>query len=373
MNEQQFKNLLEKQKQNKLSDKEKKLFDEFENNLLSRNRETVFANEAHKKEVKKAIHKKVNYKIKIKKGYNWLNIAASITLLISLALGFSYYKGGVNHEPALVLDSENVILQLENGNIQIINEDAELELVDADKNVIGKQTGNQLVYSNESKTETLVYNTLKVPYGKRFEIRLSDGTTVHLNSGTSLKYPVKFIKGKNRQVYLLEGEAYFSVTKDTGHPFLVNANEINVRVLGTEFNISSYHEDNQINTVLVEGSVNIYPKDDTYNTETATKLKPGFMAVLQKANNQITIDKADIEMHIAWIDGRIVFRHMPFKNVIKKLERHYNVVINNSNKELGEKFLTASFDIETIQEVLETLNTSYNIKYSINNNQITIN
>ena len=78
-------------------------------------------------------------------------------------------------------------------------------------------------------------------------------------------------------------------------------------------------------------------------------------------------------MHTAWINGRILFRHLPFKNIIKKLERHYDVTIMNNNKTLDDEFFTASFDIETIEQVLETFHKNYNIDYSMINNQIIIN
>ncbi|MDO5968764.1 FecR domain-containing protein [Flavivirga aquimarina] len=307
---------------------------------------------------------------RLHKYFNVLKYAAVVILFIGI--GYLYQNGYFTQTSEIIIPAESITLQLENGDIKILNDDGTSQVVDANGNIVGNHEGNQLIYSNKIDKKTLVYNTLKVPYGKRFKIQLSDGTNVHLNAGTSLKYPIKFIKGENRQVFL-DGEAYFSVTKDASHPFIVNADEVNIRVLGTQFNVSSYTEDSKISTVLVEGSVDVYQKGNTYNSKTATNLKPGFKAAWQKQNNQIAVEAADIEMHTAWINGKIVFRHIPFKNIIKKLERHYDVVIINNNKELGEKFVTASFDIETIENIFEILNVSYNINYSINNNQIIIN
>ncbi len=371
MNEQQFKSLLEKQNRNELSDKEKKLLETFEDTLLSKNKENVFTNKTHKQQVQKSILKNVNHNKKVKEYFNWLSIAASITLLISLGIYFSYHEGYFTNEPVIIPDTESITLQLEDGSTQIINENELSQLVDAKGNVVCKQNGKQLVYSNEVEKETLVYNTLTVPYGKRFKLQLSDGTSVHLNSGTSLKYPIKFI-GENRQVFL-NGEAYFSVAKDVNHPFIVNTNEINVRVIGTQFNISSYPEDNQINTVLIEGSVNIYKKDEVYNAETAINLNPGFKATWQKKEDQINVEVVDTDMYTAWIDSRIVFRRVAFENIIKKLERHYNVIIINHNKSLNKVEFSASFDIETIEQVFEILNANYNLDYTIEGNQIIIN
>lgn len=294
---------------------------------------------------------------------------AAIVFLF-LGLGYIYQKGFFSNKSNLVIPTESITLQLENGNIEIINENGTSQIVDKKGNVVGKQDGRQLVYSDKSEKETLIYNTLTVPYGKRFEVQLSDGTHVYLNAGTSLKYPVNFIEGENRQVFL-KGEAYFNVKKDTKHPFIVNANEIDIRVLGTQFNVSSYPEDKSINTVLVEGSVSIYKENTNYN-ETATYLKPGFKAAWQKNSDEVYVEEADIEMHTAWINGRIIFRHLPFNSIIKKLERHYNVTINNNNELLGNELISASFDIEKIEDVFRAINGIHPIDYIIENNKIII-
>jgi len=212
---------------------------------------------------------------------------------------------------------------------------------------------------------------LTVPYGKRFDIVLSDSTQVHLNAGTSIKYPVKFIKGKDREVHLT-GEAFFEVAKDAGHPFIVNANGLNIRVLGTKFNVSAYPEDSTTKTMLVEGSVGLY-QDIAYNPEKTTFLKPGHLASLNKANKDISVERAEISLYTGWMKGNLIFRHVPFKNIIKKLERHYNVVITNHNKALGNELFTASFDNATLEQVLETFQNNYGLEYRIEKDEIIIN
>mgnify|MGYP000170709962 CR=1 FL=1 len=370
MNQLDFKKLFAKQ--NNLSDKEKELLNLFENTLLSRNKHNVFKDEAHKIQMKQSIHRNVNDRKKVKEYFNWLNIAASLTLLISLGIGFTYYNGNLLDESNLVSDTESIAIQLEDGNTQIINENRTSQLIDKNGNVLGQQSGNQLVYNSDVKNDVLVYNTLTVPYGKQFELQLSDGTNVHLNAGTSLKYPVKFVKGKNREVFL-NGEAFFNVAKEVNHPFIVSANEIDVRVLGTQFNISSYPEDNHISTVLIEGAVNIYKSGEHFNQEAGTNLQPGFKATWKKGVKQITVEETDTKMYTAWIDGKIIFRRAPFENILKKLERHYNVVIVNNNDSLNKVKFGASFDTETIERVFEILNENYNIDYRIEDNKIIIN
>jgi len=372
MNELEFKNLLDKQKRNTLTIQEKELLNRFETTLLEKNKANIFRDEAHKDQLRDSILEGVNQQKTSKKQFNLFPVAASIVLLVSLGIGFSHQNGLFKSKPEHVVDVENITIQLDDGTTQIINENTSSQLVDKNGHILGNQRGNQLVYASDVKKEVLVYNTLTVPFGKRFELQLSDGTNVHLNAGTSLKYPVNFIKGKDRKVFLI-GEAYFNVAKDSEHPFIVNTNEIDVRVLGTQFNVSSYPEDTQISTVLIEGAVSIYKIDEAYNDKTATDLKPGFKATFQKGGNHISIEEADTEMHTAWIDGRIIFRRVPFDKIIKKLERHYNVKIINNNESLNNIKFGASFDIETIEQALEALNENYNIDYKIEKHTIIIN
>lgn len=293
-------------------------------------------------------------------------------VLLFIGVGYFYNQEFFKTESTIVIPDDAITLELGNGHIEIITKDGSTEVVDKKGNVVGSQKGNQIVYDNEFTSEELVYNTIKVPYGKRFEIKLSDGTIVFLNAGTSLKYPVKFIEGEQRQVFL-NGEAYFDVTKDTKHPFIVNAEEMNVRVLGTKFNVSSYPEDEKINTVLVEGSVSIYERKSVYNADVSTVIKPGFKASWEKSSKQIEVEETDTNIYTAWINGEIRFRHMPFKNILKKLERHYNVIFVNNNKHIENRLFTASFETESIEQVLQSFNRNYTIDYSIKNNLIIIN
>ncbi|WP_159951344.1 FecR family protein [Polaribacter septentrionalilitoris] len=297
--------------------------------------------------------------------------AAAIVFFLGI---FYFVKNDIVSEPTIVKSpKESITLKMSDGSVKIIDEKGNFKIKDKDGNELGTQNGNAIVYNDKVKIEKLVYNTLTVPYGKRFALKLSDGTKVNLNAGTSLRYPVKFIEGQNRQVYVENGEAYFNVTKDVKHPFIVSNNNVNVRVLGTQFNISSYPEDVNVSTVLVEGSVSLYNSNDAYKSENATLLKPGYLAGWNKRNKSIKIEKADIEVHTAWINGRIILKHMKFGNIIKKLERHYDVEIKNNNKSLEEELITATFDIETIEQVFEVIKELHPIEYKIKDKTITIN
>lgn len=299
----------------------------------------------------------------------YIGIAASI--LVLLTIGLSYQQGFFNPKAAPVLNSNEITLQLENGEIQVISAGKKSQIADAEGNVIGNQNGNKIVYDTKTPAEKLIYNTLKIPYGKRFELQLSDGTIVHLNSGTTLKYPVKFIAGENRQVFL-DGEAFFDVTKDKTHPFVVNADNLNVRVLGTHFNVSNYPEDNSTDVVLVEGSVGLYTAKEQFNAEKNTILKPGFKGSFSKINNQIKTKAVVTDVYTAWIKGGLTFRDMTFKDISKKLERHYNITIVNQNGKLSNEKFNASFGDEPIAKVLSYFNEIHGINYTLRNNEVLI-
>lgn len=321
----------------------------------------------------------VLYRISIRSVFKYVAIFIGI-----IGITF-FFQNGDDTIQELKISDEAITIKLDNGNIEVITTTGEKRILDKKGRIVGIQSGIELNYQNKNNSQTplpslfsnkkekLAYNELTVPYGKKFQIVLSDGTEVFLNAGTSFKYPVKFINGTKRQVYLLSGEAYFDVTKDTNDPFIVNTNEMCIRVLGTEFNVSSYPEDPTISTVLVEGYVSLFGKNEVYNDDETSFLKPGYMANWNKSNKEISINLVDTSLYTSWKNGKLIFKNLQFKNIVKKLERHYNVSIINNNKKLGEQYYNATFDIETIEQVLKSFNKSFEIMYTIENNKIIIN
>ncbi|SFW41475.1 FecR family protein [Sinomicrobium oceani] len=310
--------------------------------------------------------------------YNYKQIwPYAAVLLIMLSLGTGGYRilsDGQHKTKAPEISREAITLQLSNGNIKILDEEGSMYVQDTKGNIIGTQKGKQLIYT-DSITSTGItetqYNTLTVPYAKTFDLTLSDGSRITLNSGTTIKYPSSFSTEGERKVFL-KGEAYFRITKNPQHPFIVSSENINVRVLGTEFNLSSYPEDKKIHTALIEGSVSLYPNGENYDPNRAVLLQPGQVAMWDKALGSVHISETETDLYTSWIDGKIIFRHTVFENIVKKLERHYNVKIRNMNTEFQNKKFTASFDVETIQQVMETFRSGYELNYRIDGNTITI-
>lgn len=298
-------------------------------------------------------------------------------IIFSMTLGYFVNENISNEVPTKEFSpKENFItLEREDGNIQVISEDGTSEVIDSEGKVIGSQVGNQLVYLNGNKaiSEEPIYNTLHVPYGKHFELQLSDGSLAYLNAGSSIKYPVEFIDGKDRIVYLT-GEAFLDVAKDANYPFIVKAANLDIRVFGTKFNVSAYPEDIVKEVVLVEGSVGLYSATDTFKENEGTLLTPGLKGSFDNTKGNITTEPVVTSIYTSWVQGVLVFRNMTFDNILKKLERHYNIKIVNKNSKLASAKFNASFDDMPIDKILEYFKGEYNIDYSvINDSEIIVN
>lgn len=300
-----------------------------------------------------------------------LQLSKYAAIFVGLISAAVWYWQTTLPEPQELINEDSITLQLENGEIQPISTEKIQTITNSAGKVLGIQNGIQLNYFANSEIDKLTYNVLTVPHGKTFKLILSDSTTVHLNAGSSLKYPAKFIKGQDRQVFLT-GEGYFDVHKDKAHPFIVTNGTMDVRVLGTKFNISAYPEDLEINTVLVEGSVSLYNNETEYNTETSSILKPSHQASWNRLNDNVTIKTVDTDIYTSWITGKLVIKKMPFKNIIQKLERQYKVTINNNYEQLDNLDFTATFDIESIEDVLATFAIETPFEYTKVENHIEI-
>ncbi|MBJ6366671.1 FecR family protein [Snuella sedimenti] len=304
----------------------------------------------------------------------FLKVAAVFTGL--MVLGVLYKNNYLSNKSSFDqedVQQTNITLQLDNGEIKVIDTEGVQDLTDVKGSVVGKQVKNSITYSKDTEVETLSYNTLNIPYGQTFELLLSDGTVAHLNAGTSIKYPVKFLEGHSREVFL-EGEAYFDVAKDKEHLFVVNNKGVNVEVYGTKFNVSTYPEDENTDVVLVEGSVSMYKTDSISNPQESTKvmLVPGVKGSFNKTNETIETKQVVTSIYTSWVHGELVFRDMTFANILKKMERRYNVSITINNDALAQEIFNASFRNEPLEKVLEYLKLTYDINYTIKDNHITI-
>lgn len=202
--------------------------------------------------------------------------------------------------------------------------------------------------------------------GVRTCLELPDGSVVYLNSGSILSYPLVYNK-KERRV-ILSGEAYFSVKHDPNHPFVVSVSgdRMNVKVLGTEFNVQAYEGENIIQATLVTGSVDIETKD-TNGMSKVVNLSPSEKATYDLSNNVLGVVKVDVMNEIAWKEGRLVFKDTPLPEVLKHLANFYNVdfKIQDQDSILNSYRFTGTFKNRELPQVLDYLRISSRIDYII--------
>ncbi|KAF2514653.1 FecR family protein [Flavobacterium foetidum] len=352
-----------------LSNEEQELLKDLKNNGLLEEA-LLYAESIDTDENWKELKEKINVGEK-SFAINWKTIfqyAAVFFCVISLGYLFQFKNG---KQTKSEIPSDAIQLVLENGDVQILSPSGKQQIIKKNGEVIASQKDNQINYHSGKAINKLAYNEIKIPYGKTFKIQLSDGTSVNLNAGSSLKYPVQFIKGYKREV-VLEGEAFFDVAKDKVHPFIVKTRGVNVKVLGTKFNVSSYREDMDINTVLMEGSVSL---SEAANSDQKVMLVPGEKGSWSSQKKDIAVEQVDTRFYTEWINGEIVFRKTAFRDIIIKLERAYNVTIENNREDILDKKFNASFNknIESIDKVLETMSKIQGFTYTKEGRLIKIN
>ena len=265
----------------------------------------------------------------------------------------------------IIPDEDEIFIENEKGEIFLIEK---TDSIGISKN--SYKESNRIVYQeNMVETEKVEFHTINVPYGKRFNLKLSDGTDVYLNSGTLMKYPVSFLPNQTRSVYI-EGEAFFNVKKAANSIFEVRSNQIIASVYGTKFNFKNFSEDFSSDIVLVEGSLGI----SNENSTDINMLSPGYKASINKEIFNISKSKVNSKIYTSWVDGDVIFRNETFEQIIQKLQRLYNITIINNSK-ISNQLFNASINVEKekIEEVLGYFNKIYNIDFKILNNKIIIN
>ncbi len=211
------------------------------------------------------------------------------------------------------------------------------------------------------------YLKFATPKGQKAKITLSDGTVIQLNTDSHLQYPAKFT-GSERIVYL-EGEAFFKVTKDTAHPFIIYTDQTRTTVLGTSFNLKARKGETSTTLTVQEGKVKFSgKKTPVKSAEVFTINQSGVFNSdkLQRTNNVV------LQNDLAWKDERLVFDNALFDNIIPDLERWYNIEITIKKKELTNYRYTGSFKNPSLHMLLKSMGTAMNFNYTINERKVMI-
>jgi ferric-dicitrate binding protein FerR (iron transport regulator) len=269
-----------------------------------------------------------------------------------------------NQSPILAPGSNRAILQLSDGSrIDLAAATKGTVLAKEGNAQITKQDSGQLSYTNlTGKAAAVLYNSIITPRGGTYRVVLPDGTVAWLNAESSLHFPTNF-NGAQREVEMT-GEVYFEVAQNKAAPFIVHAGEMNIKVLGTHFDVQTYTDEKSKQATLLEGSVSVQAAG------TSVVLHPGEQASL---TDKITVDQVDTGEAIAWKDGFFMFKHADIATVMQQISRWYNVKVVYEGQKT-DRHLTGRVSRQSnADDVLEILEANgYHISIAPDTKTITI-
>lgn len=291
---------------------------------------------------------------KNKRIYIWGTSAVAVCAsIIFLILLFPQQNNTEKQHLLSFIESANIATN----EIQIIAGDNQANIKN-NETIIQTKEGSLVVGKNEkinSKNIKTEYLTVVVPKGRHTTVKLNDGTTIWVNSATKVVYPKTF-NNKYREI-MIEGEAYIHVAKDEIKPFVIHTQSFDVRVLGTEFNISAYKNDPEKSVVLVKGSVEITTK--SLSKEILIP-RQGFFT----EKDSFFIKDVDVYPYVCWKDGVMQLNGEPLDLIMKKLSRYYGVDIQANKRFAMEKY-KGKIDLkEPIETVLNNISLSTPISYT---------
>lgn len=310
----------------------------------------------------------------------WSKISVAAACIISLTLSI-YWLFFDRHTHSLDVassESESIWAMPERNKAMLTLADGTTIMLDAavQGNVPG-QAGVKIIKidsallsyqdnaTKKSGEQPLVFNTISVPVGGQYQLILADGSHVWLNSASSLRFPAAFT-AKDRKV-ALNGEAYFEVAKDASKPFIVETGSMQVRVLGTHFNVMAYADEGAIKTTLIEGSVKLS------NNNHQTLIRPGQQGTLLPGNTEtFAVNDANIEEVIAWKEGRFRFDEMNIKPIMRQISRWYDVDIVYEGDMSGIALSGSVPRKENVVQLLKALEMSGSVRFEMKGNKIVV-
>lgn len=338
---------------------------------------SLFADSGYKRKVWQSVLNKIKEQEKaqrIKRRTQYLRVAAIVLPFIFLSAGFwvgsKFSRDSDDQYSRYLNDCANSIepgskkakLILADGTTVDLSKNVSLK--ESDGTAIENNSDNELSYNGANSHSSGKINTLVVPKGGEYQLRLSDGTKVWLNSGSTLRYPTVF--DSKRRTVTLEGEAYFEVTKNKHLPFSVNVKGLDLVVLGTTFNVNAYNLAKGISTTLVEGKISMEMGGGKRYT-----IKPLENITYNLESETYTVEKnVDVSLFTSWKDGLFWFENQPLGDITDRLGRWYSceVVYKDENLRnlrftgLAEKGKPIEYLLNLIREVREI---DYEIKNGV--------
>lgn len=267
--------------------------------------------------------------------------------------------------PPILPGGPRAILMLDDGRCVDLEDSDAPALIDSLHEGI-ETDGKQLDYAQSTAATSPVIHTLSIPRGGEYTLVLADGSRVYLNAESQLEYPVTFTGCKRRVT--LKGEAYFEVAKNAAAPFIVTAEGVDVEVLGTEFCVRAYANEQHALTTLVEGAVKVR------TGKNEVSLTPSEQADVERGTEHMEVRQVDVAPFVAWRHGRIVFDNVPLKTILDELSRWYDVEISYTNEKAADRHFSLNMEKYTdFQEILRLLEQTRHVKFTVTDGCVMVN
>ena len=304
----------------------------------------------------------------------WWKYAALFILPLGVALvlwqGMKNEPVGVHRQFSAVSrpGGERAILKLYDGKTVMLDSTMKSSLIAHEANVRIEMDSNHLLrYSSHDSigmANVNKNNELIIPKGGEYQVVLADGTKVWLNSASRLIYPQSFM-GKERRV-VLSGEAFFDVAHDAERPFIVETSRMNVKVLGTRFNVNDYDDNEEVSTTLVNGSVEIVS-----GGQEVFRLVPGEQAYGKE--NELEKREVNVRLYTSWIDGKFLFNNTELEEIAKQISRWYDVEIFFSNESVKKvRFTGALVKFKPLDDLVRMIESTSQVRFSVKGKTIVI-
>lgn len=239
--------------------------------------------------------------------------------------------------------------------------------------IAGLFTQHTLTTDQKAFEKNLAFNVLQkleTNRGEKARVTFSDGTKVYLNSASSIRFPQQF-RGSKREVYL-EGEAYFEVANNADHPFVVYAKDVEVEVLGTEFNVQGWSENESVEVIVREGKVSVASLNTLLDQKFQVILTKGFYTSVKNGEAPSPIKSINTTDYLAWMYGGLHFDNEPFSKVVKDIERRFNVNIKLVDSGLETVPYTGVFRFADLDEVLSIIGATLDYEYRREGSEVLI-
>ena len=293
--------------------------------------------------------------------------AAVVACLVMLGVGYYFYPTTEVTISPSHLPAQSAYLVLNDGKQIKLNQQMQMDYNGL--RIINTNEG-KVSFQHDKEVPSASPNKLVVPEGTEYSLQLSDGTNVHLNAGSTLIFPSVF--GKDARVVELSGEGYFDVTH-SNIPFIVKNKSMDVRVLGTTFNMTAYPEDLMVTTTLLTGKVAVTCHSQTDSTTQTTILTPGLQARFQPHEGVLQVDSVDVEEQTAWRRGEFAFEDVKLGNIMTIIGRSFALNVTFDTPELQDIkcFISIQRD-KGYEEILKIIHIATGVNFKKEGNNIRV-